>query len=221
VISRKVNAFISKSDSLGAPFFAYVAPKAPHSPFTPAPRDEHAYDGINGPRLPSFNERDVSDKPPSIRELPRLTSDKIAAIDKRHENRAETLQAVDDLVQGVVRTLNNANAMGNTYIFFTSDNGWHHGEHRILRAKSRTYEEDINMPLLVRGPGVDASSTTPKLILNTDYLPTFTHLACSSISCDTTNWSYTPDGGSLRPVLRGNQTTWSSDILLEGPSGTR
>ena len=73
------------------------------------------------------------------------------------------MQAVDDLVEGVVNTLNSptpdgANPLDNTYIFFTSDNGYHHGEHRIPRQKWRPYEEDVHMPLLVRGPGVRAGS---------------------------------------------------------------
>ena len=50
--------------------------------------------------------------------------------------------------------------MGNTYVFFTSDNGWHEGEHRIPNDKWRPYEEDVRMPLLVRGPGVAAGSTS-------------------------------------------------------------
>ena len=41
-------------------------PYAPHVPATPAPRDAHAYDGAKAPRLPSFNEANVSDKPPWI-----------------------------------------------------------------------------------------------------------------------------------------------------------
>jgi N-acetylglucosamine-6-sulfatase len=90
---------------------------------------------VNGPRLSSFNEKDVSDKPSWIRKLPRLTSDQIAAIDKRHEKRVESLQAVDELVGGVVGTLTNAGVMSNTYIFFTSDNGFHHGEHSVPRQK--------------------------------------------------------------------------------------
>src|SRR5215208_690858 len=115
--------------------------------------------------------------PPTIRLLPRLTADQIAAIDKRHEKRIESLQAVDDLVEGVVNTLNEANVMDDTYIFFTSDNGFHHGEHRVAKQKWRPYEEDVHMPLVVRGPGIAAGSTTYKLVLNTDYLPTFTDLA--------------------------------------------
>jgi len=63
---------------------------------------------------------------------------------------------------------------------------------------------------------VAAGSTTYKLTLNTDYLPTFTSLACpSSTPCDTQNWSYVSDGRSLRPVLKGSANAWRSAILLE------
>ena len=109
---------------------------------------------------------------------------------------------------GVVDKLRNSGQLSNTYIMFTSDNGYHHGEHRIPSSKARPYEEDVNMPLLVRGSGVAPGSTTAKLALNTDYFPTFTDLA----------GVYTPsyvDGRSLLPILKGNATTWQSAILLE------
>ena len=89
----------------------------------------------------------------------------------------ETLQALDDLVEGLTNKLQNSGQLSNTYIVFTSDNGYYHGEHRVPKAKGRPYEEDINMPLLIRGPGVAAGSSTDKLVLNTDYFPTLTDLA--------------------------------------------
>ena len=156
VESRKTRMFIGTSVARGKPFFAYVAPKAPHSPSTPAPRDRHAYDGLKAPRLPSFNERNVSDKPPWIRKLPRLSDAKKAKIDNHAEKRAESLQAVDDLVAGVVGKLRDKGVLSDTYIFFTSDNGFHHAEHRIPAKKARPYEEDVRVPLLVRGPGIAA-----------------------------------------------------------------
>jgi N-acetylglucosamine-6-sulfatase len=214
VISGQADAFISANASQGVPFFAYVAPIALHEPSTPAPRDAHEYDGIQGPRLASFNEADVTDKPPWMQKLPRLSSSQVSAIDKRHEKRIESLQAVDDLVAGVVNALDTtktpsgAKALDNTYIFFTSDNGFHHGEHRIAKQKWRPYEEDIRMPLLVRGPGIAAGSTTNKLTLNTDYMPTFLDLAGSQIP------AYA-DGRPLRPVLNGSVTTWRSAVLPE------
>jgi N-acetylglucosamine-6-sulfatase len=56
---------------------------------------------------------------------------------------------------------------------------------------------------------VRADSTTDKLVLNTDFLPTFTDLAGTA----------TPpyvDGRSLRPVLTESATSWRTAILLEG-----
>jgi N-acetylglucosamine-6-sulfatase len=214
VIANHAKTFIDKSASAGTPFFAYVSPHAPHAPATPAPRDLHTHDGLKGPRLPSFNEVDVSDKPPWIRSLPRPTADRIREMDNQSEKRAESLQAVDDLVAAVVGKLKNEGLLRNTYIFFTSDNGLFRGEHRITTEKYRPYEEDIRVPLLVRGPGIAAGSTTNKLALNTDYLPTFTEFAGTQ----------TPpyvDGRSLKPLLDGSQSPWRSAILIEGPQYDR
>ena len=120
---------------MSAPFFAYVTPIAPHTrragKTRPAPRDKHTYDGLKAPRMPSFKSEDVSDKPSWIRKLPRLSAAKKAKIANRREKRAESLQAVDDLVAGVVGKLSEKGVLGNTYVFFTSDNGEHEGEHGI------------------------------------------------------------------------------------------
>jgi N-acetylglucosamine-6-sulfatase len=207
-IADHAKTFIRTTAKAGVPFFAYVAPRAPHSPATPATRDRHTYDGLKAPRLPSFDEKNVSDKPPWIRKLPRLSDAKKAKIDKRAEKRAETLQALDDLVAGIVSKLGDSGVLSNTYVFFTSDNGWHAGEHRIPKEKWRPYEEAIRVPLLVRGPGVAPHHRAHKLVLDTDYLPTFTALA----GVHTPNYV---DGRSLQPVLKGNTTDWRSAILLE------
>ena len=208
VIANHAKNFIGASAMARVPFFAFVAPRAPHSPATPAKRDRHVHDGLKSRRLPSFNEKDVSDKPPWIRKLPGLSDARKAKIDNRAEKRAETLQALDDLVAGIVGRLNDRRVLSNTYIFFTSDNGWHGGEHRIAKDKWRPYEEDVHMPLLVRGPGVEAGRQAHKLVLDTDYLPTFTDLA------DTKTPDYV-DGRSLQPLLEGETTAWRNAILLE------
>jgi N-acetylglucosamine-6-sulfatase len=208
VLSRETQSFIDASVVANKPFLAYVAPKPPHEPAVPAPRHVNTFNGEKAPRLPSFNEIDVSDKPPSIQSLSPLTATQIAEIDAHHEKRVESLQSVDDLVAAVVGKLGAQGVLSNTYIVFTSDNGWHHGEHRIKSGKSKPYEESIRMPLLVRGPGVQAGTTTDKLTLNTDFFPTFTDLA------GLTTPEYV-DGRSLRPVLQGNATSWRTAILLE------
>ena len=209
VLRSQARQFIDASLTRSRPFFAYVAPIAPHEPAIPAPRDRHVFDGEKGVRMQSFNERDVSDKPPWVQRWPRLNTDQIAKIDQRHERRAESLQALDDLVSGVVSKLRGAGAMKNTYVVFTSDNGWLEGEHRIPEEKAWAYEQSTRMPLLIRGPGIRAGSTTNELTLNTDFFPTFTDLA------DIRKPNYV-DGRSLRPILEENKpSTWRTAILLE------
>jgi N-acetylglucosamine-6-sulfatase len=210
VFTRQTKQFIGRSVSAGKPFFAYVAPATPHSPLHPALRHLDAFDGQQALHLPSFNEEDVSDKPPWIQELPMLDDAQAAQMDTWHQNRAEMLLSLDALVAGVVEKLRSERVLRKTYIVFTSDNGWHHGEHRIPGKKGRPYEESIHVPLLVRGPGVPAGSTTDKLALNTDYLPTFMDLA----GIRTPGYV---DGRSLRLLLEGNAatTSWRTAILLE------
>ena len=196
------------------PFFAYVAPKAPHDPFASVPRHQHDFDTVTAPRLPSFDEKDVSDKPPWIQDWRRLTSDDKAAINDRHEKRLESLRSVDDLVGEVVNQLPPED-LADTYIVFTSDNGWYHGEHRVRFGKGRPYEEAPHVPLVIRGPSVQAGSSTDELVLDTDYFPTFMNLAGAPTP------SYPLDGRSLLPVLKDpNTTSWGrTAILLEGRGG--
>jgi N-acetylglucosamine-6-sulfatase len=232
VLNTEVQKFIADSVAPGnkPPFFAYVAPKAPHDPFASVPRHQHDFDTVKAPRLPSFDEQDVTDKPPWIQSWRRLTSDDKAAINDRHEKRVESLRSVDDLVGNVVHTLEttyykdpvtgqpdrNRPLINNTYIVFTSDNGWYHGEHRVRSGKGRPYEEAPHVPLVIRGPSVPAGKSTDKLVLDTDYFPTFMELAAP-----TTPTSYPLDGRSLLPVLKDpNTTSWGrTAILLEGRGG--
>ena len=132
VISATTIDFINRmvDEHADQPFFAYVAPYAPHSPATPAPRHAKAFKGIQAPRTSSWNESDVSDKPNWVRSLPLLNSTQIKDIDKLYRARRQSLLAVDEMVQSIVNTLQAKGQLGTTYIFFTSDNGFHQGQHR-------------------------------------------------------------------------------------------
>jgi arylsulfatase A-like enzyme len=66
--------------------------------------------------------------------------------------------AIDEMVATLVEELEAAGELDNTYIFFTSDNGFLQGEHRVTQGKSRPYEESAHVPLFVRGPRITAGS---------------------------------------------------------------
>ena len=69
-----------------------------------------------------------------------------------------------------------AHQLRNTYIVFTADNGFHLGQHRLPAGKNSAYEEDIRVPLIVRGPGVPAGGIVEHLAGNIDLAPTFAEL---------------------------------------------
>lgn len=216
VISKKTVNFINNSvaNYPNKPFFVYVAPTAPHGPATPPPRYEDYYPNAQAPRTASFNEADVSDKPAWIRSKPLLTDNQIANADELYRKRRASLLAVTDLVKDVIDTLTATGQLDNTYIFFTSDNGFHQGQHRLNSGKNSAYEEDINIPLVVRGPGVPAGQVVSSITSNVDYGPTFAAIAGVAPP------SFV-DGRSLLPFLNGTTpAVWRKALLLEhaGPS---
>ena len=62
--------------------------------------------------------------------------------------------------------------MDNTFIIYSSDNGFHIGQHRLPPGKGCGYEEDVNVPLIVRGPNVPRGITTDQVTSHTDLAPT-------------------------------------------------
>jgi N-acetylglucosamine-6-sulfatase len=218
VLGRRAVEFLADAEAVDdQPFFLVFSPTAPHGgsgpngPPTPAPRHQGLFAGATAPRTPSFNEADVSDKPAAIRNRPPLTAAQIAALDREHQLRLEALQAVDEAVERIVDALDALGELEDTYILFTSDNGYHLGQHRLFDGKGNAYEEDIRVPLIVRGPGVPEGETLDHLALNIDFAPTVCELAGVIPG-------RVPDGRSLAPLLaRGTPPPhdWRNDFLVE------
>jgi arylsulfatase A-like enzyme len=198
VLSDKTVDFIRRSVQQypDQPFFAYVAPYVPHLPATPAPRHADALPGITAPRTKAFNEVDVSDKPRWVRNLPLLTEAEIVAIDELYRKRRQSMLAIDDMVKRFIDTLRVLGELDNTYVLFTSDNGFHQGQHRMKPGKMTAFEEDMRVPLSARGPGVPAGTTINVLTSNADYAPTFAEIGGAS----SPSWV---DGRSLVRLLHG------------------
>jgi N-acetylglucosamine-6-sulfatase len=207
VLSGQATDFVQRAAPDSKPFFMYVAPTAPHGPATPAERHKGAFSEEETPRPPSFDEEDVSDKPSQIQGTERISEDDASTIDDYYRQRLESMLAVDDMVGSLVQELEGSGELDNTFIFFTSDNGFEQGEHRRKTGKNQAYEESSHVPLLVRGPGVPAGAETAKLALNTDFAPTFADLAGAE---------FPADGRSLVPLLGGDEDLpWRTSVLLE------
>jgi arylsulfatase A-like enzyme len=210
VLTAKTVDFIRRAANAEDPFFIYVAPFAAHSPAEAPPRHQSAFGSIRAPRTPSFNEEDVSDKPDVI-ERAKLPPDAIDAIDEKFRQRLRSMLAVEDMVDSVLLALESTGTIDRTYVFFASDNGFHFANHRLDANKATAYDEDIRVPLYVRGPGITPGRTVRNIVLNNDIAPTLADLAGAV---------YPPfvDGRSFRPILfdRGSSATeWRNGFIVE------
>jgi arylsulfatase A-like enzyme len=105
----------------------------------------------------------------------------------------------------------------NTYFIFSSDNGYHMGEYRLMPGKQTAFDTDIHVPLIVAGPGVPAGRVISQLASNIDLNPTFETLAGLRVPADV-------DGHSLAGLWHGQQpANWRRSILIEhhGPDHSK
>ncbi|MCG5217367.1 sulfatase family protein [Streptosporangium soli] len=242
VLGQRASDFIERSreHAPGKPFFLQVAPFSPHSRvgmkpgekeplFPPARRDRPKTEwpagqfphgdcggpdcnGIDVSTLPAFDE-DTADKPSWVRRQAIGTDDKLVRqLRQDFRNRIRMVQSVDDMVERVLSTLTAAEKR-NTYVVFTSDNGFHLGQHRLVRGKSTAYDHDIRVPLLVKRPaaGRQGDFVTGRIAQNVDLFATFLDIAGADRATRDSR-----DGRSLLPLVQGRKTPdWRDAALIE------
>jgi N-acetylglucosamine-6-sulfatase len=198
------------------PFYLQLDYTAPHGDFRrpagPEPAPRH-YNWFNGERLPhdrseGLDEGNVSDKPRFIRDAEHLTPTDKHVYRIYYDKQLESLRAVDDGVKEVIDTLGQLHRLRNTYILFTSDNGFFFGEHRLIGGKFLAYEPSTHVPFLIRGPGIEPGSSTGEFAANIDIAPTILQLA--GVEADKSI-----DGRSLVPFLRDPELRSRRPILFE------
>jgi len=212
VLSAKANDVVQRTVGAGTtPFLMYISLYVPHGPATPAPRYIDEFPGEIAPRTASYNELDVSDKPAFIQTLPPLTLQQRNQMDNLYRKRLQSMLGLEDLVESLLQTLADTGQLANTYIFFTSDNGFHQGQHRLVSGKNTGYEEDLRVPLVIRGPGVPVGEVRHHMAANIDLAPTFAELAGAPVPAFV-------DGRSLVPLLGDDpppEANWRQTLLLE------
>ncbi len=169
------------------------------------------------PAARSFNEEDNSDKSPAIAGRPALGDHVIGKITQRYRCQLAALAGVDRSVAEIETALKDAGALRKTAIFFTSDNGFFHGEHRLPNNKGLPYEEGIRVPLLARLPRAMAGAQPAAVdepVANIDLAPTFLELAGGATPCNSSDRCRRLDGRSLLDLLQGDDSAWPEDRRL-------
>ncbi|XP_058955120.1 N-acetylglucosamine-6-sulfatase [Pocillopora verrucosa] len=217
ILKEHAVSFINEQSEASPPFFMMVATPACHAPFTPAPQYKDNFNTSKAPRTKSFNTAGGPTKHWLIRNTPHPMKDSsINASDSIFRNRWRTLLSVDDLVDQVVQALDKGKHLENTYIIFSSDNGFHLGQFSLPQDKRQLYEFDVRVPFMIRGPGVTANKTSQSPILNIDIAPTIVELAGGKAP-------ESMDGRSILPLLKadgesshkGGNANWRTDFLVQ------
>ncbi|SCZ95918.1 BZ3500_MvSof-1268-A1-R1_Chr8-1g09882 [Microbotryum saponariae] len=194
LVKEKALGLIRDASQEDKPFFVGIAPIAPHSHIATeshslgailfdvpqsAPRHAHLFKDV------TLNYSRASHNPSSpsgaswVRRLKRLNQTQVEYIEEFYRQRLRALQAVNELVESVVHELDTLGKLDDTIIIYTSDNGFEaNGGHRRNPGKTLPYEEDIRVPLVVRGPGVAKGLVDSKSVLSlADLGATIMHLA--------------------------------------------
>ncbi len=211
VITRRGVDFINTSARAHKPFFLELAPFTPHSPFVPAPRDARKFPGLTAPRPDNFDAL-PTDAPSWLAGRPPLSAAKIARINRAFRLRAQDVQSIDRMMGEVEAAVQAHGLTRDTYIVFSSDNGLHTGEYRLMPGKLTAFDTDIHVPLVVAGPGIPADASVPQVAENIDLASTFASIAGTQVSSD---------GHSLLALLHGKDVPdWRNAALIEhhGPA---
>jgi N-acetylglucosamine-6-sulfatase len=207
LVAKEAKAFLDARLTKRAPVFAFVNFGAMHNPYYYSQVDDKKFRGVGVPRSPTFNEEDVSDKNERIRRLSRLSRGQISDLNSQYRRGLRSLERVDRFIADASDILRRHHEMDNTYFVFYTDNGAHFGQHRLRHGKLQPYEEDINFPLIVRGPGIPHGAVIKDLVGNHDIAPTLADMGNAS----------TPsfvDGRSVLPLANGSATTWPRTAIL-------
>jgi len=199
-------ALAAIEDLRGRPFFLFVNYLDVHRPNSRPPTEE----------VPSEDEIEV---PRYFPELLRVMRGE--PIDEKVRRSLvntydRELQHLDGELGRLLARLAEPDLAGDTLVIVTSDHGEHFGEHDLVDHAALLYDEVVDVPLLLRGPGVDPGRS-PRPVQIVDCFPTaLEHLGlpvprdCQGVSLlhgperdAISEWYAAANGFLLQPVYRG------------------
>lgn len=202
------------------PFFLAVGFFRPHTPYVSPKHPYWDYYPRQQMRVVQGVKEDQEDIPPAGLASYKKEQDKLT-----DDLRRECLQAyyasisfMDAQVGHVVDTLDRLGLADNTIIVFTSDHGYHTGEHGLWQKQS-LFEESARVPLLIVVPGAGpAGAVVQTPVSQVDLFPTLAELCHVSAPKNI-------QGQSLVPMLKDPEETgrgWAlTQVMRSGARARR
>jgi iduronate 2-sulfatase len=177
------------------PFFLAVGFFRPHTPYVSPQNYFDLYQEQEMPVVQGVKE-DQADIPPAGLASYKKEQDKLTDDLRRQCRQAyyASISFMDAQVGRVVDALDRLGLADNTIIVFTSDHGYHMGEHGLWQKQS-LFEESARVPLLIVAPGAKAGAVAKSPVGLIDVFPTLAEL------CDVKP-SENIQGQSLAPMLK-------------------
>jgi N-acetylglucosamine-6-sulfatase len=193
---------------VAAPIVPHISsnhfPNGTKIPFpTPKREYEHLYPHLKVSRTDNFNPKNVSSPfvphvwselltmlriqrsgVLSIWNLDKLTEENEEFLHEYYRHRQRALKSVDDMVDQVIQKLEDKGVMDTTYVIYSTDNGYHLGQHRLQAGKRQCFEEDINVPLVIRGPSIAKGQSSDRVSGHVDMAPTILNMAGAQLKSD-------------------------------------
>ncbi|MFD1720335.1 sulfatase [Amnibacterium endophyticum] len=202
----------------GEPFFLQVGFPGPHPPYDPTPRFIERFADRDVP-MPHDDPDDVAALPTPLQELRRdhLTVDHDGIVfledptpEQQRRQRLYYLANVamiDEQIGELLEALDRRGVLDDTVVIVTSDHGDCLGDHGLVQ-KWNMYEPSVHVPVIVRGPGVEAGQRLDGLVEHMDLGPTVLELA----GVKPPAWM---EARSLASALRGEQWAGRSHAFSE------
>lgn len=203
----------SLTTSPDTPVLATLSYPGPHGPEDSAPQYQGLFLNVTTHHTPAYDLAPNPDKQWILRETGKMAPIQRRFTDVLMTKRLQTLQSIDEGVEKVVKLLQDLNQLDNTYIFYTSDHGYHLGQYGLVKGKAFPFDVDTKVPMIVRGPGVPKNTKFSEPVVNIDLAPTF---------LDAAGLNPPPhmDGRSILDIFRagGEKTAdkpWRDAFLIE------
>merc|ERR1712070_137226 len=146
----------------------------------PTDRHRHAFDDQSNPHIDGVWNVSIHGLRPQAmadKEQYGLSDFQSWREDLGWQSRSASLLDLDDMIGEIIDGLEKLEVLDNTYVFFSSDNGYHLGEHRNFMGKGLPYETDVRLPMYIRGPTVKPNATMRPPTTHLDITATIAELA--------------------------------------------